>query len=270
MHLLTNTNNASFPEKYEFLTEPDALLSCLNNALDKAAVPYVVNEHQIEVWLNELEMQNNQKNPGYWLLLVRLFELALLCAGNYADNCEFSAAGDLLLNPRRILVHFKNARQPVLKQRHGKLSEQFGRKGQSRKCALQRLADHATIETKRQPLLPHLFKIMQNSGRVSASYLDLAGTRMKRIAETIGFLSSWQISDAAELYRRTTEAGPEASDFIQSNLCRFRNDLFFAIGDDVRQAMSNPLYRSDFLVYISFVFPDENVAHGSCNMAAQV
>ena len=74
------------------------------------AAPYVVNEGRIEDWLDELEMQNNEKNPVYWLLLVRLNELALLCAGNYADNCEFSAAGDLLLNPRKMMVHFNDTK----------------------------------------------------------------------------------------------------------------------------------------------------------------
>ena len=270
MHLLSNANDTGYSEKDAALTEPDTSLRRLNNVLDKVAVPYLVNESRIENWLDKLEMQNDEKNPAYLLLLVRLNELALLCAGNYADNCEFSAAGDLLVNPRSILVHFKNARKPVLKQRHGNLSEQFGREGQSRKCVLQRLADKAVIETKRQPLLPQLFKIMQHSGRVSPSYLDLASTRMNRIAETIGFLASWQISDAAELYRRKAEAGPEASAFIQSNLCRFRNDLFFAIGNDVRRVGSDPLYRSDFLSYFSFEFPDENVARGRYNMAAQV
>lgn len=270
MRLHSNANDTGCLWKREALMEPETSLERLNNALDKVAAPYVVNEHQIEAWLDELEMESDQKNPAYWLLLVRLNELALLCAGNYADNCEFSAAGDLLLNPRRILVHFKNARQPVLKQRHGNLSEQFGKDGQSRKSVLQRLADHAKIETRRQPLLPHLFKMMQNSGRVSQSYLDLAGTRMKRIAETIGFLASWQISDAAEFYRCKAEAGPEAGAFIKSNLCRFKNDLFFAIGDDFRRAANNPLYRSDLLAYFSFEFLDEGFAHGCQNTATQV
>lgn len=154
------------------------------------------------------------------------------------------------------MVHFKDRKRSVIKKRHYSLSEQFGKQGQSRKCVLQRLADNATIETKRPPILPQLFRIMQYSGRVSLSYLELANTRMKRIAETIGFLASWQISDATELYRRISEATPEAGAFVESNLCRFKNDLFFAIGNDVRQVASDLKYRSDFLAYFSFEFPN--------------
>ena len=269
MYLHSNANYAGYSEKGETQIEPGTSLRRLNNSFDKVSVPYMVNENRIEDWLNELEMQKDENNPTYWLLLVRLNELALLCAGNCADNCEFSAAGDLLLNPRKIIVHFNDSKQSVIKKRHYSLSEQFRREDQPRKCVLQRLADNATIETKRPPLLPQLFNMMKNSGRVSTSYLDLAGTRMKRIAKTIGFLESWQISDAAEWYRRITEAAPEAVAFIKSNLCRFKSDLFFAIGDEIRLAACNPLFQSDFLTYISFVSFDEDVAHGRFNVAAQ-
>jgi hypothetical protein len=258
MHLHSNDSCADYSEQGEALMESETSLIRLNNALDKVAVPYVVNEHRIETWLDELKSQNDQKNPIYWLLLIRLNELALLCAGNYADNFEFSAAGDLLCNPRKIKLHFNDTKRSAIKKRHCSLSEQFRGKRQSRKNVLRHLADKATIKTKQPPLLPQLFRIMQISGRVSLSYLDLTSTRMKRIAETIGFLSSWHISDAAELYRRIAEATPEAGAFIESNLCRFKNDLFFAIGNDVRRVASDPQYRSDFLAYFSFVFPNAN------------
>ncbi len=244
MHLHSNADDAGYLKRDETPTKPDASIRRLNNALDKVAVLYETNEHLIEDWLDELEIQNNEKNPAYWLLLARLNELTLLCAGNYADSCEFSAAGDLLVNPRQILVHFIDPEQTVIKKRHASLSEQFGRKGQSRKCILQRLANHATIETKRPSLLPHLFKKMQNSGRVSGTYLTLADTRMRQIADTIGFLASWQLSDVAELYRRISGSTPEVGAYIESNLCRFKNDLFFAMGNDVRRIVGNPYNES--------------------------
>ena len=218
MRLLSNANVAGYSEKRVALTEWDAAIRQLNNVLDKVAVPYVVNEGWIKNCLDKLETQNKEKNPVYWLLLVRLNELALLCAGNYADNCEFSAAGDLLVNPKKNFVHFKNTQKP---------------------------------------LLPYLFKKMRNSGRVSGSYLDLAGTHMKRIIDTMIFLASSQISDASELYRRISGSTPEKRAFIESNLCLFKNDLFFTIGNEVWLAADNPCYRSDFLAYIPFVFPDD-------------
>ena len=256
MQLFSNANASEYSEKDVTQTALDASFIRLNDALDKVAVPYVVNEHRIEEWLDELEMQIDEKNPAYWLLLVRLNELALLCAGNYTDNCEFSAAGDLLLNPAKIMVHFNDTKQSVIKKRHYSLSEQFGRNGQSKKYIMQWLADNATIETKRPPILLQLFRRMQYSGRVSLSYLCLADTRMKQIADTIGFLASWQVSDATELYRRIAASKPETGAFIESNLCRFKNDLFFAIGNDVRRVENDPKYRSDFLAYFSFEFPN--------------
>ena len=260
MHLHSNVNCTDYSEYREILGKSDESLRRLNNTLDKVAAPYVVNESQIEDWLDELKTQNDRSNPIYWLLLVRLNELALLCAGNYADNCEFSAAGDLLVNPRKIIVHFNDSKKSVIKKRHGNLSEQFRRQGESRKCVLKRLSDNATIEINRPAILPHLYKVMQISEQVPGYYLDLATRRMKRIAETIAFLTSWQIYDAEELYRRISGSTPEKRAFIESHLCRFKNDLFFAIGDRVRQIACHSAHQSDFPAYIS---------HGSLNVAVQ-
>ena len=269
MYLHSTVDCTDCSEKGGALRESDGSLRRLNNTLDKVAAPYVLNESQIEDWLDELKMQTDGRNPIYWLLLVRLNELALLCAGNYADNCEFSAAGDLLLNPRKIVVHFNDSKQSLIKKRHCSLTEQFRRQGQSRTSVLKRLADNATIEIKRPALLPHLYKIMQVSERVPGYYLDLAGTRMKRIAETIAFLASWQISDATELHRRISESTSETRVFIESHLCRFKNDLFFAIGDRIRRVTSHSIYQSHFSANISSVFSDEDIAHGNLNVAAQ-
>ena len=43
---------------------------------------------------------NGRSHQIYWLTYVRIREAALLCAGNYADNGEYQAAGDLLVNPQ--------------------------------------------------------------------------------------------------------------------------------------------------------------------------
>jgi len=193
----------------------------LNALLDAASLPYEVNEGEIEAWLNALEATGPQSGPVYWLLWIRLMEAALLCAGNYADNCEFSAAGDLLVNPREIRVHAKDARPPVRKWRHGRMSDQFRVNGHSRSHTIETIKNDYLLEITRPPLLPYLLGSLKASGRVAGAYLAHAERRMLQITDTIGFLTSWQIFEAADLHRRTRGATPETRSFIASHLCRF-------------------------------------------------
>ena len=87
-HEWFSLNNDSLFKNHPILT--------LNEDLDNLALPHGVNEQTIEYFLKNLEAYDTIKDPAYWLALARLFELSLICAGHYADNCEFSAAGDLL------------------------------------------------------------------------------------------------------------------------------------------------------------------------------
>jgi len=212
----------------------------LNALLDAAILPYEVNEGQIENWLNTLEASGAKAGPVYWLLWIRLMEVALLCAGNYADNCEFSAAGDLLVNPREIQVHLKEARPPVRKWRHGRLSDQFRVNGHSRRHAIETIKNDYQLEITRPPLLPYLLGGLKNSGRASGAYLAHADRRMRQITDTMGFLTIWQIFEAADLHRRILQATPETRSFIASHLCRFDNRIFLQAGNAVQRLSIDP------------------------------
>lgn len=87
-----------------------------NASLEEDAVPSNLSENFIESKLCELEQMEfhcSEIAEVYWLIYARLFELALLCAGNYADHFEFAAAGDLLVNPRLIVIHLKSGCKAV-------------------------------------------------------------------------------------------------------------------------------------------------------------
>jgi hypothetical protein len=219
----------------------------LNALLDATVLPYEINEGEIESWLNALEASGAQADSLYWLLWIRMMEAALLCAGNYADNCEFSAAGDLLVNPREILVHAKDARPPVRKWRHGRLSDQFRVNGHSRSHTIETIKNEYQLEITRPPLLPYLLGSLKASGRVAGIYLAHADRRMLQITDTIGFLTSWQVFEAADLHRRTLDATPETRSFIASHLCRFDNRIFLLAGNAVQRLAIDPASPCELL-----------------------
>lgn len=219
----------------------------LNTLLDQAILPYDVNEEQIENWLNTLEVSGDNADPIYWLLWIRLMEAALLCAGNYVDNCEFSAAGDLLVNPREILLHSQDARPPARKRRHGRLSDQFRENGHSPGHAIETLKNEYHIEITRPPLFQVLFRGLKGSGRIASAYLEHVDRQMWQITDTIGFLTSWQIFDAADLHTRIRVATPETRLFISSHLCRFDNRIFLQAGNAVQRMAIDPSCPCDLL-----------------------
>ena len=188
-----------------------------------------LNEDFIESKLRELEEMEpdcSEIFETYWLTYARLFELALLCAGNYADHFEFAAAGDLLVNPRLILIHFRSGCKAVKKDRHRKLTEQFRYVAGKREAVVRWLKQETIPETVEKPILVHMHERMERSGYLSEEYLDLVESRMKRIADAIGFLASWHLADNSAFYLRVQCASPSEKSFIESNLCRFDNRDF--------------------------------------------
>ena len=58
---------------------------------------------QMERLVSSEELDDNVEI--YWLSMSRVMELALLCAGNYADFGLIREAADLLVNPRHTEIH---------------------------------------------------------------------------------------------------------------------------------------------------------------------
>lgn len=197
---------------------------------DAACFP---NEVSIEKRLGEyMEMEVGDALVSQFTL-ARIAEMALKQAGDYADNCEFQAAGDLLVNPRRIDVYRRGWKTPVVKDRHRGLSDQFAAAiGSENPVAW--LGRETCPHVRTEALLPCLRKMLASSGFMAPAYLEGLDRRMCRVADTIAFLMSWQVADSADLYRRM-EKGPEEKAFVLSHLCRFDRSRFNAMGEDIRK-----------------------------------
>lgn len=76
-----------------------APLLWLNRKCDRTEVPAGISESSIEEILSDLvAVDPSLSPPQYWLLMARLAEMTLLCAGHYADNAELGLAYRLLFS----------------------------------------------------------------------------------------------------------------------------------------------------------------------------
>ncbi len=215
------------------------ILLYFNDLLDAKANLFSLNERVLEDLIGELDEMTPIKDHGYWLTLARINELALVCAGNYADNCEFSLVGDLLVNPRLVLVHVSGLTQPLMKKRHSPLSEQFQQAENDLHQVRQWLKRETRVEVKTEALLPELRKRLENSGHIPLEYLDSVEQRKRRLADLIGFLASAGISDNLALHAWRKNASPADRELLESGLCRLDFESFFEIGRLFREWAQN-------------------------------
>jgi hypothetical protein len=218
----------------------------LNEALDNLHVPHEVNEQTIENFLQNLEAYGTTDRPVYWLVMARLFELSLICAGLYADNCEFSAVGDLLVNPRKVLIHRKGYPHPLVKQRHGRLTEQLNQDEKRRELVLFLVKHEVTVEVAKPAILPYLFERMEQSCQIASWYLHDAQERMKKIADTIGFLSAWSLSKFEVLHHRMQKMSAKTRRFVADHMCNFDTHYFVRLGRQIPIIIKNPKKFSEF------------------------
>ena len=225
----------------------DASIIKINHAIDEHQIPDDVNESSIEYIVQQWEQYSTCTCPPYWLLTARLFEMTLLCAGHYVDNCEYTSAGDLLFNPREIKIYQKGQPHPITKERHSRLSDQL--KGY--RSSTQRFPDwfkrHAAARITQPALLPYLRNRLAQSEQISAVYLQAADKRLKEACRAIGFLNSWSISSAEDLHCRLQAASPETQRFVDLHLCRFSTELFDALGKEIQRFSQNPHHQSKFI-----------------------
>ena len=230
----------------DLLSERNPVL-ILNEAIDHLNVPYDVNEQTIENFLQNLKAFETTPQPAYWLMMARLFELSLILTGHYADNCEFSAAGDLLVNPREVLIHRKGYPYPLRKPRHGRLTEHLNQKETCRKIVLFLAKHDVTVEVAQPAVLPYLYGLMESSCQIASWYLHEAQERMKKIADTIGFLSAWSLSKFEVLHHRLQKMTSKTSRFVADHQCNFDTHYFARIGREIHKLIENPKEHSEFL-----------------------
>jgi hypothetical protein len=238
------------------MTFPDQIRR-INLMLDGIGVPHEVNEERIEVFLLALEDTKHRDEEGklFWLTMARLTELTLLCAGHYADNCEFSAAGDLLVNPREIIIRVRETDATFIKDRHRRLRDQLARMNSKGRDGSSISIEKVNCKISTPSLLPYLKERLSNSGFFQIRYLHEITERMERIADTLGFLSVLRVNSIEELHQRINSAEKGRKDFIQRHLCRFDCRLFYRFGRQITyelahqdlqdQPSEDPLARAD-------------------------
>jgi hypothetical protein len=243
-------NHEFFHFPIDLLSERNPIL-ILNEALDHLNVPYDVNEQTLENFLQNLNDFDTTPQPAYWLMTARLFELSLILAGHYADNCEFSAAGDLLVNPKKVLIHRKGYPYPLIKQRHGRLTEQLNKKEKCREFVLLQIKHDVTVEIAEPAILPYLFERIEGSSQIASWYLHDAQERMKKIADTIGFLSAWSLTKFEVLHHRLQKMSVKTRRFVADHQCNFDTRYFARIGREIPRIIENSQEHSKYLSYKS-------------------
>lgn len=218
----------------------------INTLLNRLQLPRDSNEPLIEDLLELVEHCARDCRVRYGLLTARVLEAALLCTGHYVDNCEFTAAGDLLVNPRRILIHIRGCRQPMVKWRHGKLSEQL-----ADYCGAQPFPvwfkHNAVLEISKPALVPFLFQRLERFQCFRPAYMDSLSRRMDEAADAIGFLSAWGITGWEDLHRRIQWASPQERGFISTNMCGFDLNDFHGLGREIDRMAHAYGCRSKYL-----------------------
>lgn len=204
-----------------------------NRMLDREARG-PIDEARIEEWLETLARMDVDDGRIYWLIMARITELTLRQAGNYADDGEFQAAGDLLANPRTVDVYGRGWPTPVTKRRHTALSRQFATAiGDDDPVAW--LTRETLTRIREAALLPHLFETLHGSGFMAPAYLFSLDRRMVQVAETLAGLAAWQARDGATLLRRMQAASASDRQLMEACCCRFGLDDFYAMGTDMEQ-----------------------------------
>ena len=217
-----------------------------NYALETESTDSRLNEDFLVRRLNLLWNLPPADHRVFWLGLARLNELALLCAGNYADACEFSAAGDLLLNPRLILIHLKGKPDPVVKNRHQALTGQMAPMVSGDRNVIGWIKSNTRLEVRQYALLPHLSDLMARSGCLSEAYLHSVQTRCGRIAGAISFLTANRITGPAALCAALARMGGRQRAELKQGMCGFDRRIFSDLGREMHQIMRYGDIQSEY------------------------
>ncbi len=180
----------------------------------------------------------------YWLSMSRIMELALLCAGNYADFGQIREAGTLLVNPRHTELHIDGIWEPVRVNRFVRMTEQFAAYAPAGANVKQWLRDHTHLVHVKGPLIPDLFTMLQGAKVLSESYILSIYLRMQKITETMTFVMQGQRMNPDY---PLSGVHPEEKEFVEVHLCRYNRDKFHAIGVDIAQLQIDKNYPSSFI-----------------------
>ncbi len=229
------------------LVHRDAIIN-FNRMMDEKAALHHLNEKFLVQLLSWLEENIFVSDALYWLSLARINELAILCAANYAEGFEFALVGDLLVNPRRVLVHVKGTHQPVFKKRHTRLTDQFRHKAPSREEVVQWLKSHTIVENRIGPVLPDLLGRLKDSRIFSPVFVAAIEKRLKQLADLTAYLACQPFETQSDFEKWLQKANSKDREFIKTIRGRFDLRLYGLLGEDINRTAFDPDYVSRFLV----------------------
>ena len=227
----------------EYHRKPKAnnnLILHFNYLLDKKSNYFSLNESALDGLLDQLDNLVMIRDLSYWLTMARINELTLLCTENYANNGEITLVGDLLFNPRLILIHVRGQNRPIVKKRHTPLTEQFGSVAETYPGVVQWLKTETSLEIKTAALLPYLHQKLEGSGCFSKEYINSLNERKIQISELNVFLASAGVTESLALYRWLKNAGPTDRKLMESKLCYCNLDRFIELGRQVSDFAQGP------------------------------
>ena len=204
-----------------------------NKSLDEQMNIIHLNEKFLESKLEELESILSVSDSIERYSLIRLTELTLFCAGNYANNNCITEVGDFMINPRLILVHIKGEAFPVKKERHTRLTVQFKDRATENCSVIEWFKGNTILETVKEPILPHLINLLEKTG-CSREYIDTVKNQMNMIIELLSHLSM------ANIPRETTieawKSSLEKSDrlMMEALFYQFDPTVFYDTGEKIR------------------------------------
>jgi len=146
-----------------------------------------------------------------------------------------------------VLIHRKGYPHPIRKPRHGRLSEQLNKKDTCRKIVLFQAKHEVKVEVAQPAILPYLFGLMESSCQIASWYLHETQERMKKIADTIGFLSAWSLSKFEVLHHRLQKMPSKMRHFVADHQCNFDTHYFERIGREIHKLIENPKEHIEFL-----------------------
>ena len=202
-----------------------------------------------EFLVNQMEqLESSRELDGaveiYWLSMSRVMELALLCAGNYADFGQIREAGDLIVNPRHSEVHIDGTWEPVRVRRYERMTEQFRDYVPAGTNVGEWLRDNTQLVHVKGPLIPDLYHMLKEADTLSESYLSSVYLRMQKISQTMTFIMQGQMMDPNYPLSGVI---PEEKEFVEANLCRYNRKKFHQIGMDIGELLKDENYCSSFL-----------------------
>jgi hypothetical protein len=201
-----------------------------NRDLDRNAQLSRLNEKYLAQRMEALDERRPICVEVYEHTRARLHELLLLCSANYANNCEYSAVGDLMFNPRLTLVHARGRHEPVVKERHTPLREQFMDHARTRTEVVRWLKKETNLEIKKKALIPHSYEILESCRSISRGYLDSAQERALRIADLSALLCCMGFEERLELDGWLRSASPKDRALMESRLLRLDWRRFLGMG----------------------------------------